>query len=139
MRLLLVFALLILPVAAETAYTPKAGTKERTEILDAIRDPVEDALHQEVTFQVKHLVVKDGWAFFDGLPLTKAGKKVSYKGTMYEEWVEDADEVLWVLLRNKRGRWYIVNKVFFTTDVTWVEWPKYYRAPAEIFPKLKLD
>ncbi|NIP96631.1 MAG: hypothetical protein GWO24_25635 [Akkermansiaceae bacterium] len=64
---------------------------------------------------------------------------MTYEGTMYQDWTEDADEVLWVLLRNKRGRWYIVEKVFFTTDVTWVEWPQYFRAPPGIFPKLRLE
>ena len=52
---------------------------------------------------------------------------------------EDADEVLWVLLRFKRGRWYIVEKVFFTTEATWVDWAKYFRAPPAIFPKLNID
>jgi hypothetical protein len=88
---------------------------------------------------VKHLLVEDGWAFLDALPLTKEGKPMSYKGTMFEDWVEEADEVLWVLLRQKRGRWYIVEKVFFTTEATWAEWAQQFHAPPAIFPKVNLE
>ena len=73
------------------------------------------------------------------LPLTRQGKRINYAGTMFEEWVEEADEVLWVLLRYKRGRWYIVEKEFFTVEATWIDWPRYFRAPRGIFPKPKLD
>ncbi len=139
MRLLPALLALMAPLLAAGPVTPKAGSKDRKDILDAVRDPIEDVLHREVTFKVNHLMVEKGWAFLDALPLTKDGKQMPYAGTMFEEWVDDADEVLWVLLRSKRGRWYIVEKVFFATDVTWVEWPRYFRAPPGIFPKLKLE
>ena len=140
MRILPLLLLLALaPLAGAVPVTPKEGSKELKEILAAVQDPVEDAVHQPVTLKVNHLKIENGWAFLDALPLTKAGKRLNYKGTMYEDWVEDADEVLWVLLRHKRGRWYIVQKLYFTTEATWVEWPRYFRAPPGIFPKLKID
>lgn len=131
--------LLLPPVLSAEPLTPKPDSKERADILAAVEDPIEDALHKDVTFKVNHLVIDGDWAFLDALPLTKDGKPMTYAGTMFEDWVEEADEVLWVLLRNKRGRWYIVEKVFFTTEATWAEWPKYFRAPPTIFPKVKAE
>lgn len=139
MRFLPALSLLLAPLAAAEPVTPKAGSKDLQEILTAVQDPVEDAVHQPVTLKVNHLKVEKDWAFLDALPLTKAGKRLNYQGTMYEDWVDEADEVLWVLLRNKRGRWYIVEKVFFTTEATWIDWPRYFRAPPAIFPKPKLE
>lgn len=139
MRIPLIVVLLTAPLLAGDPVPLKEGDKNRTEILSVVRDPIEDALHQEVSFKINHLVMQDGWAFLDAVPLTKDGKAMNYKGTMFEEWVDEADEVLWILLRNKGERWYIVEKVFFTTDATWVEWPRYFRAPQGIFPKLKLE
>jgi hypothetical protein len=136
---ILVLSLLTASMVGAAPVTPKAGSKDHREIVAAVTDPLEDVLHQPVTFKIKHLKIDQGWAFLDAVPLTKAGKPMSYKGTMFEDWVDEADEVLWVLLRNKRGRWYIVEKVFFTTEATWVDWPQYFRAPAGIFPKLQID
>ena len=131
--------LLFVPLLAAAPVTPKEGSKEHTEILAAVEDPIEDAVHQPVTFKVNHLKVDGDWAFLDAIPLDKNGKRLSYTGTMFEDWIEEADEVLWVLLRKKRDRWYIVEKVFFTTETTWIEWPRYFRAPPGIFPKPRLD
>ncbi|MEO1835209.1 MAG: hypothetical protein ABGZ49_06910 [Akkermansiaceae bacterium] len=139
MRILLALSLLLPTLLTAAPVTPKAGSKEYLAIIAAVSDPVEDAVHQPVKLEVKHLKMENGWAFLDAVPLTKAGKQMTYQGTMFEEWTEDADEVLWVLLRFKRGRWYIVEKVFFTTEATWVDWAKYFRAPPAIFPKLNID
>lgn len=136
MRLFSALCLLLSATLVHAApVTPKAGSKDYAEILNAVRDPVEDAVHQPVRLKLKHFKVDGDWAFVDALPLTRAGKAMNYKGTMFEDWVDEADEVLYVLLRKKRGRWYIVEKVFFTTEATWVDWPRYFKAPASIFPK----
>ena len=138
MRLLLLFLVLAFQVGAAPV-VPKKGSKEFREIMAAVTDPVEDAVHQSVSFRINHIMMEKDWAFVDALPLTKAGKRINYAGTMFEEWIEEADEVLWVLLRYKRGRWYIVEREFFTTEATWIDWPHYFRAPKGIFPKLKID
>lgn len=139
MRILVALSLLLPSLLIAAPATPKVGSKEYVAILAAVSDPVEDAVHQKVTLKVNHLKIENGWAFIDALPQTKAGKQLNYQGTMFEEWVDEADEVLWVLLRFKRGRWYIVEKVFFTTEATWVDWAQFFRAPPGIFPKLKID
>mgnify|MGYP002855066565 FL=1 len=138
MRFLLLFLVLAFQVGAAPV-VPKKGSKEFREIMAAVTDPVEDAVHQSVSFRINHIMMEKDWAFVDALPLTKAGKRINYAGTMFEEWIEEADEVLWVLLRYKRGRWYIVEREFFTTEATWIDWPHYFRAPKGIFPKLKID
>jgi len=139
MRLLLLLALLLGSQVGAAPVVPKKGSKEFREIMAAVTVPVEDAVHQSVTFRINHIMMEKDWAFVDALPLTKAGKRINYAGTMFEEWIEEADEVLWVLLRYKRGRWYIVEKEFFTIEATWIDWPHYFRAPKGIFPKLKID
>ena len=126
-------------IGSAAPVVPKKDSKEFREIMAAVSDPVEDAVHQPVTFKINHIKMENGWAFVDALPLTKAGKRINYAGTMFEDWIEEADEVLWVLLRYKRNRWYIVQKEFFTTEATWVDWPQYFRAPAGIFPTLKFE
>ena len=138
MRFLLLFLVLAFQAGAAPV-VPEKGSREFREIMAAVTDPVEDAVHQAVTFRIKHIMMEKDWAFVDALPLTKAGKRINYAGTMFEEWIEEADEVLWVLLRYKRGRWYIVEREFFTTEATWIDWPHYFRAPKGIFPKLKID
>ena len=135
--LLLLFLLSTLGDAAPVV--PQKGSKEFREIMAAVTDPVEDAVHQPVTFRVNHIRMEKDWAFVDALPLTRDGKRINYAGTMFEDWSEEADEVLWVLLRHKRGRWYIVEKEFFTAEATWIDWPRYFRAPPGIFPKLEID
>ena len=44
MKALLVFFLLALPVIAGEVHTPKVGSKERADILNAVRDPLEDQI-----------------------------------------------------------------------------------------------
>lgn len=103
--LLALFLLTLLPSFAEKAHNPKTGTKERTDILNAIRDPLEDTLHQPLIFRVDHLKVQDNWAFLIGTPRTKDDKPVNYKGTRFEGEADLADELLVCLLRFKQNRW----------------------------------
>ena len=134
------FCLLMLVSVVEAApMVPGKESKEFREIMAAVADPVEDAVHQRVTFRINHIMMEKDWAFVDALPLTMDSKRINYAGTMFEEWIEEADEVLWVLLRYKRGRWYIVEREFFTTEATWIDWPQYFRAPRGIFPKRKFN
>ncbi len=139
MRSFLILSLLLTSLAGAAPVTPKKGSKEFREIMAAVNDPIEDAVHQPVTFRINHIRMENDWAFVDAMPLTKAGKRINYAGTMFEDWVDEADEVLWVLLRYKRGRWYIVEKEYFTTEATWADWPQYFRAPLGIFPKREID
>ncbi len=116
------------------ARTPKPGTDERTAILDAVRDPLEDSIHRKVIFVVDHMKVDGDWAFIMATPKTKDGGKINYKGTVFEEDADFGDELTVALLRKKRGRWYIVTHAYFTTDVWWDRlWEKYDSCPKSIF------
>ena len=138
MRFIFCF-LVVVSVLEAAPVVPAKESKAFREIMAAVADPVEDAVHQKVKFRINHIMMEKDWAFVDALPLTAEGKRIDYAGTMFEEWIEEADEVLWVLLRYKRGRWYIVEKEFFTTEATWIDWPQYFRAPSGIFPKRKFN
>jgi|GEM_PF-467127 len=116
------------------AYTPKRGSKERTAILDAIRDPLEEHVHQKVIFVVDHLKVENDWAFLMATPKTKDGGQINYKGTSLEDDAEFADEITVALLHKKRGRWFVVTHSFFTTDVWWDGLWNHFDAPRSIFP-----
>jgi hypothetical protein len=139
MRAILIMALLALPLPAAEVRTPAVGSKERTDILDAIRDPLEDYIHQEVTFRVSHLKVQDGWAFLIAEARTKDDKPIDYTGTIFESDAKEWDEGVIAILRHKRGRWYVVNHSFFASDVWWHGADKELRAPAAIFPAPSAD
>ncbi|MFP6880188.1 MAG: hypothetical protein VCA34_04525 [Roseibacillus sp.] len=80
MKTLLVFFLLALPVIAGEVHT----SKERADILNAVRDPLEDQIHQKVIFRVSHLKVQDGWSFLIAQPRTRDDKPMDYTGTIFE-------------------------------------------------------
>jgi hypothetical protein len=50
MRLFLALSLLLTPLVPAVPVEPKPDSKELQEILAAVTDPNEDALHQAVTF-----------------------------------------------------------------------------------------
>lgn len=130
----LVFVLCLAPLSAEKAHTPKAGSKERTSLLDAVRDPLEDHVFQKVIFRVSHLKVKDDWAFLLATARTLDDKPLDFKGTALEEDSVGTDEAVVALLRKKRDRWYVVTSGYFATGVWWLDLEERYRAPKEIFP-----
>lgn len=130
----LLLALSLSPLSAEKEHTPKAGSKERTALLNAVRDPLEDHVFQRVIFRVQHLKVKGDWAFLLATARTLEDKPLDYKGTALEAESIDTDEAVVALLRKKRDRWYVVTSGYFTTDVWWLDLDKRYRAPKEIFP-----
>lgn len=133
MKTLLAIILLTTPALAGDVYTPKSGTKLRTEILNAVRDPLEDQIHQEVIFRVSHLKVKDDWAFLMAQARTKDDKPIDYAGTRLEWGTKEFDEGVIAILRYKRKRWYIVQHSYFASDVWWSGLHKELRAPAAIF------
>ncbi len=133
MKTLLVIVFLAAPVLAGDVYTPKAGTKERIDILNAVRDPLEDQIHQEVIFRVSHLKVQDGWAFLKAQARTKDDKPIDYRGTRLEWGAKEFDEGVIAILRYKRKRWYIVQHSCFASDVWWSGIDKDLKAPSAIF------
>ena len=105
MKILLAALLLTInhSLYAGDVFTPPKGDKLRTEILNAVRDPLEDHVHVEVIFRVEHLLVKDDWAFLMAEGRTKNDKPIDYKGTRLEHEAKNFDEGVIALLRYKRG------------------------------------
>lgn len=99
------------------AYTPKAGSSERTAILDVVRKPLEKAVLQKVVFVVDQLKVDEEWAFLIATPQAEEGGKIKYTGTEFEEEARDADELTVALLKKEAGSWTLVEHAYFTTDV----------------------
>jgi len=56
------------------AYTPKPGSSERKEIMDALRQQVREMSGLEVVFVVSYLKVKNGWAWAETMPQSADGK-----------------------------------------------------------------
>jgi hypothetical protein len=117
-------------------YTPERGSAERKAIFDALRVPIEKELKQKIIFAPSQFKVFNDWAFVGGEPLAKSGGKPDYKGTVYEEDVESDmfDNNFFALLKKSDGRWKIIKYYIGCTDVCYLEWPKEYKAPKEIFP-----
>ena len=89
---------LVLPVGADSeteAYTPQPGTAERKAILDALRVWVKRGHDPDVIFVVKHLKVKNGYAWVHTLPRSKDGS------SRYED--------LSALLKKDQGLWSVVE------------------------------
>lgn len=60
--------------ASGSAVTPPPGDPVRKEILDVLRQEVKRMHGIDVVFVVKHLKVKDGWAWVHALPQSADGK-----------------------------------------------------------------
>ena len=131
----LLMLLLCSAIAQDQPYTPKAGTKERQAIVDALREPVQRELKQKLIFKIDHLRVQGDWAFLKGVPQQPDGGAMSYRGTVYQEAIDAGafDDGIVALLRKRRGKWQVVKYVIGATDVPYVEWDKEYRAPSAIF------
>jgi hypothetical protein len=87
-----------LPAAADSgpdAYTPQPGSAERKAILDALRMWVKQQHHLDVVFVVRHLKVKDGYAWVHTLPQSKDGS------SRYED--------ISALLKKDQGRWEVAE------------------------------
>lgn len=122
-------------IAQNTTYTPKPGSPERKQIMDALRAPVERALKKSVEFKVDHLKVKSGWAFMRGVPQQPGGKKMNYKGTEYQGAIEDGvfDDWICALLKKENDKWKVVRYVIGATDVVYEGWDKEFGIGSEIF------
>lgn len=64
----------LVPAAVQAApsspvYTPAPGSRERAELMDALRGPFAQTHHETVTFQIDRLKVGGGYAYFDGVAL----------------------------------------------------------------------
>ena len=123
-------------VFAQSLHTPEKGSVERTEILNALRAPVERELRQKIQFAVDHFNVQSNWAFLDGKPQTAAGGEPNYKGTEHQKAIDYGafDNNFFALLKKTGGKWRVVKYQIGCTDVCYLTWAKDFRAPKAIFP-----
>jgi hypothetical protein len=124
-----------LPALAEVS-TPPKGSPLRSALLDAVRPMVEAELGAPVEFVVDQLRVLGEWAFVLVRPQRPGGGKIEYVYTKYQTAIDqdmfDNDAI--ALLRQTPKGWLVYEYVLGATDVPWVEWPKYYPVPPELFP-----
>jgi hypothetical protein len=79
----------------EDVYTPEKGSKERKEILDALRKNVFDMHHINAIFVVNYMKVYDGWAWIHTMPQEADGTN------RYEDML--------ALVHKKNGEWKILE------------------------------
>lgn len=120
----------------EGVFTPEKSSELRTAILDAVRVPVEKDLKQPIIFEVQTFNVFNDWAFVNGNPTNPKGGPLNLKGTKYEEAETEGfwDSNFQALLRNKDGKWTVVEYAIGCTDVCYATWWSDHKAPKKIFP-----
>jgi hypothetical protein len=88
--------------AAETDLTPRPGTPLRKQVLEGLRQKVQRLHGLEVVFVVRHLKVKDGWAWVQVLPQSRGGAQ------QYED--------VSALLRLRDGAWSVAETACAEVD-----------------------
>lgn len=135
-----ILALLLCAVAgwaaAQPVRTPRAGSAERTAILNAVRVPVEKIVKVKVKFEVQVLRVSGDWAFFMGRPLQRNGKPIDYSKTKYKESIDAGafDDGAMALLKREKGKWRILDWGLGMTDFPAGDWVEKRKAPKAILP-----
>jgi hypothetical protein len=108
-----------------------ANAKERTEMLDALRNYIYKDLKITLEFYVDHLKVGNNYAWFEGSAGRKDGKKLKFP----EDGDYDCCHVE-ALFQKRLDKWEVAESAPFSTDV-WYGGigKKYPAAPKTIFPK----
>ena len=113
-------------------YTPKVGSKERKEILNALRPTAEDCFSQKIEFVIERFRVNDTWAYVSADPRQKGGKPLDYDVAGLTEAIDegfyDAGS-FYALLRYEKGRWVVVEYAHGCTDVCYDAWIEEYNLP----------
>ena len=91
-------------------------------------------MKQKIIFRVKHMKVKDDWAFLVAQGRTADDKPLNYKGTPFEEDAKDFDEGVIAIIRYKDKKWKVVESSYFSSDVWWHGIHEELGAPKAIFP-----
>ena len=135
----LCFTFLHLLISAQDAKTDMAKTtdsKDRKEILEGLKKKVQPDLKLLPKLVVKHLYVKDGFAYFVGHVKDSNGKDIDFRKTAYKNEVEagvfDGDNTN-ALLKKSGNKWKVLTFVIGPSDVPWGCWWKEFNAPKEIF------
>lgn len=117
---------------ASAAYTPVKGSRERAAIMDALRVPVmkwyrREGYPRKVIFQVVHLKVQNGWAYFSGSALKADGSQFE------QDYMNDGIDAI---LRKRGKRWQVLHwGIAGDVSVGPEIRRKYPQAPRSIFPQ----
>ncbi|MGO4702935.1 hypothetical protein [Dyella sp. 2RAB6] len=137
MRLLatLLLSLTAMTATASSTHTAYAGSPERKAILDIVRAPLEQRLHQPVRFVVDRLNVSGDWAFLHAHLQGTDGQPVDYTGTAFAEAASHGamSQVYAALLQSHAGHWTMKAEAVGPTDPAWAGWAQQYGAPAALF------
>lgn len=118
-------------VAVVLALDVPGKGSERTAILDALREPVSQALGSEIEFVVDKIVVSGDWAFVIATPQVPGGRAIDWEST--QACSGDVSHLAGgLMMRNAQG-WDLIAHALCPTDVAWATWPDEYGAPAELF------
>lgn len=93
---------------AQSAHTPKAGSKERKEIMDAFRVPIEKQVGAKVIFHVEVLNVIGDWAFIEAEPQQPNGKEIDWSKTRLAKRAKEDDwapQFNGLLHRSPKSEW----------------------------------
>lgn len=126
----------VLNVFSQSVYTPAKGSAERTAVLNALRVPVEKELKQKIQFSINQFKTNGVWAFINGEPQNASGGRPNYRGTEYQEAIDEGmfDNNFQALLKKTGGKWKVVTYAIGCTDVCFATWWKDHKAPKAIFP-----
>lgn len=94
---LTLLASMVLAAGEEGSRTPRPGSRERKQILDALRAEMMRTDPRPVVFVVEHLKVQRGWAWVAVLPQSPDG--------------ENRYEAEAALLRNVKGKWRVIERM----------------------------
>lgn len=117
----------IQPVAA-APHTPKVGSKERKDIMDAMRKVIGKAHKKKIVFVTDHLKVEKGWAYFGGAVTFTDGTRP--RGQQYM-----GGNIAVLLRQNKQG--WNVQRYIYHGDVVEPDFiDRYPQAPKGIFNRV---
>lgn len=115
---------------AQPIHEPAKGSRERAEILDALRPTIEDEMRGPVEFVITTLRSSPRFAFVQADPQRPGGRPIDPEETAF---AGDADMMdgltVYALLRFKSGGWQLVEHVVGPTDVAYIDWPDRFGAP----------
>jgi hypothetical protein len=119
----LLFAVMATTACAQAWYEPARGSKERRDIMDAMRPVIEAKLNPPVEFVVHDLRVLGNWAFAQVDPQRPGGGRIDIRRTMLRDFAEHLDGLRTeAILQRRNGRWYTVDHAIGATDVWFLTW-----------------
>jgi hypothetical protein len=98
-------------------------------ILNALRNPVENELKQEVKFVVNSLKTCQNYAIFMGKPVKKNCNEIDYSNTEYQKIINDGafDDGIQAILFYDGSKWLVKEYVIGATDSPLLEWVEKYQ------------